>query len=875
MNLTRFKDYFKREGKYGFAAFLIPFLIMFLAYLSIGIYWGSSRSVLASDAFSQFSNFHASFNNMLHGEQSIFYTWNASLGLNYWSLISYYLGGIFTPIVFFFDNQNIPDALYLLTLIKIGCAGLAFWYYGKETYRISPWSVVGLSISYSLMSFVTAHSELIMWLDIFVYLPLVVLGINRVLEKGKSKLLFVSYFLLFISNFYFGFMIGVFTFAYFLVRVLSQPKQYKHRVLPYFITSILAGLSSMIMILPAVLDLSTNGETLTEMSKFKTEATAFWDIVIKNMIGVFDTTKYGSIPFIYVGILPLLFCLFYFVSNKIKLNQKIAYGSLFALLIASFYIEPLNLFWHGFHAPNMFLFRFSFLFSFLVVMLAGYGMEVFTKQDKGYFVSIALVLPILFVIAKFTSPKTSYDFVTPVHVLITILFILLYLTAIIFFQFKKISAKRLSILLLLMVSGEAFLNTSYMVNGILDDWNYASRSLYSEPYPNYKKLVDEADKQNKDEFYRLESLAPISSNDSFNYGYSGISMFSSIRNRHASGFLNDIGFRSRGTSLNVRYQNNTLFMDSLLGIKHNISDQIVNKYGFSSTSKAGKYQLYSNEYAMPLGMLTDDELYKLKFPKQNNLGTQKMLINHLAQLEEDYFTFKKPTVAETNNTQIIKKADNHVLYKEEKPNIAKSITYDIFVPAGNQAYLSLFPTNFGQLESSTATVLSQGTSYKSQINITGQYYNLGYFEKDTTLRFTLELYGTKEVELIDPPVVLMDTAKYQTAMKNIQEQGVDFKVDKRKASATVSTPEDKVMMTTIPYDKGWTVKVDGKKVATKPFKDAFLTFKVPSGEHQVTLSFLPPGFMIGLFLFIGSTLTYIGYYILISKRDNKKTEPSS
>ncbi|MGL5685469.1 MAG: YfhO family protein, partial [Vagococcus fluvialis] len=273
MNFSRFKQYFKQEGKYGFAAFSIPFLIMFIAYLSIGIYWGSDRSVLASDAFSQFSNFHASFNNVLHGKQSIFYTWNASLGLNYWSLISYYLGGIFTPLVFLFKNQNIPDALYLLTMLKIGCAGWAFWYYGKETYKISPWSVVTLSISYSLMSFITAHSELIMWLDVFIYLPLIILGINRVLEKGKSKLLFISYLLLFISNFYFGFMIGVFTVAYFFVRLISDFKANKKRILPYFLTSFLAGISSMVMILPAVLDLSTNGETLTEMSKLKTEAT--------------------------------------------------------------------------------------------------------------------------------------------------------------------------------------------------------------------------------------------------------------------------------------------------------------------------------------------------------------------------------------------------------------------------------------------------------------------------------------------------------------------------------------------------------------------------------------------------------------------------
>lgn len=869
MNFNQIKNHFKREGKYGLAAFAIPFFIMMFVYLSIGIYWGSDRSILASDAFSQFSNFHASFNNVLHGDQSIFYTWNASLGLNYWSLVSYYLGGVFTPIVFFFKNENIPDALYLLTLIKIGSAGFSFWYYAKNTYKIPQWSHVTLSVSYALMSFITAHSELIMWLDIFMYLPLIILGINRVMDKGKSILLFVSYLLLFISNFYFGFMIGIFSVCYFFARLATKPKQYKKAIVPYFITSILAGLSSMIMILPAFLDLKTNGETLTEMSKFKTEATAFWDIIIKNMVGVFDTTKYGSIPFIYVGLLPLIFCLFYFVTKKVNLKNKIAYGSLFILLITSFYLEPLNLFWHGMHAPNMFLFRFSFLFSFLVVMLAGYGWEKFSKDDSGALVSIAIILPILFVLAKLTAPKGSYEFASLTQLLVTILFILLYLTAIIFFQLKKLSGKKLAVLLLLMVSGEAFLNTSYMLNGILTDWNYASRSLYSEPYPNYKKLVDKADDANKDNFYRLESLAPISSNDSFNYGFSGVSMFSSIRNRHSSTFLNDLGYRSRGTSLNTRYQNNTLFMDSLVGIKHNISDQPVNKFGFNSTGKAGKYQLYENDYAMPLGVLTGENLYKIKFPKNDNLGAQTALINQLSNYNDTYFSFSKPTLVDSKNTSIVHKENNRVSFKEIKPNIAKVIDYDIFIPAGNQAYLSLFPSDFGQIESSSATIRSQGSSYKSQINITGQYYNLGYFEKDSTLRFSLELYGTKDVDLIDPPVVLMDTNKYQSAMKEINNHALDFNVSGRKAKATIETPEDQVLMTTIPYDKGWTAKIDGKKVKTKDFKDAFLTFNVPKGKHSIELSFLPPGIIPGSLLFILGIGSFSGYYYFLSKRKIK------
>lgn len=869
--LSNMKKTFKTSGKFGLLAFIVPVLVMIGVYLSLGIYPGSTRSVLASDAFSQFSNFHASFNNVLHGKQSIFYTWNASLGLNYWSLISYYLGGIFTPIVFFFNNQNIPDALYLLTLLKIGTAGLSFWYYSKETYKLPNLSHVTLAICYSLMSFATAHSELIMWLDIFMYIPLIFLGINRILDKGKSALLFVSYFLLFVSNFYFGFMVGLFSFLYFVARVAINASFYKKRIIPYLTTSILAGIASMVMILPAVFDLRSNGETLSAIGHLKTEATAFWDIVIKNMIGVFDTTKYGSIPFIYVGLLPLIFCLFYFCSEKNKTKNKIAYAGLFIILILSFYIEPLNLFWHGMHAPNMFLFRYSFLFSSLVVILAGYGWEKFSKSDMPLMIVIVLSLAVLFSIAFFASSKDSYTYVTLGQYILTILFLGLYLASMYFYYGNQLPKHTFVFLLLLIVAGEAYINTSFMLNGILNDWNYASRSLYSEPYPDYKALVDKANNSNKKSFSRLESLSPISSNDGFNYGYSGISMFSSIRNRHSSALLNELGFRSRGTSLNIRYQNNTLLMDSLMGIKYNISNQDVLKYGFNPTNSQGKYTLYANDKALPLGILTNNDLYKLKLPVHDNLGAQTTLINQLADLNDVYYTFTNPTVMTTQNALITNLPNNRVSIKEQKPNEAKTITYQVSVPAGKQAYVSLFPNNFGDLKSSNAKITTQNVSYETQIGITGQYYNLGYFKEDAIVEFSVSFYGTDTIELINPPVVLLDIPKFDAAIKSMETKGVDFKINGRKATAHVETPEEQVVFTTIPYDKGWTVKIDNKKVAIKDFQDGFLTFTVPKGNHEIELSFLPPGFIIGVICFISATGAFILYYRLMKTKKRKKT----
>lgn len=775
------KSFFRENGRYAAASFLIPFLILALVYLSIGIYPGSSRSILASDAFSQFSNFHASFRNVLLGKQSIFYTWNASLGLNYLSLISYYLGGIFTPLVFFFPNQMMPDALYVLTLLKVGCAGLAFWFLAR-TFKIPRWGHVALSVSYALISFITAHSEIIMWLDAFFYLPLVILGIHRVMDLKRPKLLFISYLLLFLSSFYMGFMIGVFSFLYFIARLLTNWSEYKKTIVPYGITSLLAGGASMIIVLPAVLDLRSNGEALSQITTLKTEATSYLDLIMKNMIGVYDTTKYGSIPFVYAGLLPLVLCLFYFASRKVPLKNKFLYGSLFAILIASFYLVPLNLFWHGMHAPNMFLFRYAYLFSFLVLLLAGKGWEKIEQDDRGLLLGIILVVAALFAVAWGIKPEGSYTYVTMTSFVLTVVFLGIYAFAVGFYQHKKLSFNHLSILLLLIMSAEALVNTNSMIHGILDDWNYASRSLYTDPYPDLKALVNET-KKDSDSFYRLENLDPVSANDSINYGYSGISLFSSIRNRNSSSYLDKLGFRSRGTNLNIRYNNNTLLMDGFTGIKYNISknESTFSKYGFRQAGQSGDYTLYQNVNALPLAFTAPLSVNDVEQPVTDNLTSQTNLINTLSGLNEQYFTFYTPTLKNQLNTTITKTTTG-VTYSETADNQPKELTWEVHVPANTQAYLSLFPTNFAQLESSSATITVNGTSRKTQINISGQYYDLGYYPQETTVTFTASFYGTKEISFMEPKVVGLDVVAYQAAMNQIKEKGVEMEATGRKAS---------------------------------------------------------------------------------------------
>ena len=238
-------------------SFMVPVVILFLVFLSQNIYWNSERTILASDGFHQYVIFAQNLRNILHGSDSIFYTFTSGLGLNFYALISYYLGSFLSPLVYFFDLKSIPDAIYIFTLIKVGLIGLSTYYSLSKMYSkiIKPFILV-LSTSYALMSFTISQIEINMWLDVFVLIPLILLGLNRLLNQQKIVLYYICLTLLFIQNYYFGFMATIFLTLYFLVQ-LQVDWSWKvifRKTINFTIVSILSGLSSSIMLLPTFLD---------------------------------------------------------------------------------------------------------------------------------------------------------------------------------------------------------------------------------------------------------------------------------------------------------------------------------------------------------------------------------------------------------------------------------------------------------------------------------------------------------------------------------------------------------------------------------------------------------------------------------------------
>lgn len=823
------KSFFKTYWTY-FISFIIPVVIMSGVYLSQGIYWNSDTSPLLGDGFHQYVIFDVALRNILHGNGSLFYTFTSGLGLNFYALSSYYLGSFLSPLVYFFNLSNMPDAVYLTTLLKFGLIGLSTFFSLNKLFQSIPQPLkLALSTSYALMSFTVSQLEIKTWLDVFILIPLIITGLHILITQKKRLLYFTSLSILFIQNYYFGYMTALFLIFWYLCQISWDFKNRKSSFLDFVVTSFLAGMASLMMTLPTLFDLQTHGEKLTAITKLKTDSSWYLDIFAKQFIGSFDTTKYGSIPMIFVGLLPFILTILFFTIKSIKFHVKLIYALFFTFLIASFYIEALDLFWQGMHTPNMFLHRYAWIFSTLLIYTAA---EVLNRLKElklwNLFISLFLVLTGFWATVYF---KSHYSFLTDLNILLTLEFFVVYSLLLLAVIRKFISVNLFAILLSLFITAEICLNALSQMEGIAKEWAFASRSAYNRDVTAMGSIIEQIDNP----FTRTEKLQIQTGNDSMKFNYNGISQFSSVRNRSASTSLDKLGFKSSGTNLNLRYANNSILADSLFGIQYNISETPLDKYGFQEIYKKDHLTLYKNQLSLPIAFATQS-IYKDVNFNNHTLDNQALFINQLANLNLDYFY---PIAYD-------KKYNSDGLTSiTSSANEDARIDYQIEVPQNSQVYLSFSNLHFTNDKQKKIDILINSEKKTFTTDNAFNFFNLGYTEEQKTFNISVSFPGNSQVSFETPTFYRLDTQALTEAIQKIKEQPVEVSTSKNKVFATYEVKQDSSIFFTIPYDKGWSAYQDGKKLEIKQAQTGFMKVDVPKGKGTITLSFIPNGFVIG------------------------------
>ncbi len=807
-----------------FMSFLIASLIIILIYALNHIYPFGNKTILTMDMSGQYVNYLMYFKHFITGHGNIFYNFSMNLGSNAYGLFAYYISSPLNFLLLFFNEQNITEGILLLNIIKLGLCALSMSILINKTTKNNNYNTIIFSVMYALMSYNLVYSQNIMWLDGCIWLPIVILGLNNILNNKSYFVYVFSLIICIISNFYTGYMVGLFTVmwmtANLIIKYKNKDKNFKQITLKYIKATIIILLISSIILIPVLINLVNSKMDIKGNSfQFGLYYNQFTSIS-RYFIGAFSKEQLGfGAPNVYCGMITLVLAISYFVNKKIPSIEKMIYGFLMLIIYIAFSLIPLNLLFHMLQEPVFFTFRYSFIFSFMLIFLSSKSAERFKELETQDYIKIVIAVCIMislincFQLSSINNKKE----------LITIVFLII--NSFIFYLSQK-KKTLIKILCVTMISLEVFAN-GYL---IIKNMEYVEKSEFVNFVKEEEKRVNKY-KSNDNEFYRIESKIRRSINDSYLFNYNGMMHYSSLYGKKNQEILNNYGLRHSLIPDNC--SDTTPVMMSLLGIKYAFNKNEYELYYNSDDYDNYDKYVYKYKYALPLGYGVSNKL--------KNLSLTNNPINNINETLKSMTNTKK-NVFETYDV------DN--IYDFEKGDDELFILIDCLEE--KQTNIKIYFDN--NLIKDTR-VIKDGAN--TLVYIPSRVKKVTIRKEKETSKINLKLYKYHN-EIFKEC--------YNRLNKNV------LKIEKnneRYIKASINNKKKTLLFTSIVYEKGWKVKINGKKVNTIELPNGFTGIEVPKGNNTIEFKYIPIGFTLGMYTSI------LGFIFLICDIINNKKSKRS
>lgn len=823
-------------------AFIIPIILMILLYMSVGVI-GGNKSILTVDLQDQYVEFFNALKNIFDGKIGLFYSFSKTLGGNMFGLIAYYLLSPFNLIIMFFSRLTMPQAILLINILKIGTTGLTSYIYFNKTFKNNEKTSIMFSFIYSLMAYNIAYSQNIMWLDGVILLPLIFLGIDKLIEK-KPTLFYITMTLSIIFNYYIGYMLCIASLIYFIYKNYLKENKINIKSTIYFIKILLLSvLTSSVILLPSVISLLSGkaGDFLGQL--VPNQKFALLDLITRFYIGNFKNSDIlGKLPNIYISLITIPLIIYYFYNKKIDKKEKKATLILLSVFIVSLSISTINVIWHMFKHPIGFPFRYSFIFDFILLIIAYKSLLKVDKIEKEFikkFLLIGFILTIL--IDKLIYTGTMYY-----KALGTFILLVIYL-----YYLKQRKSKSISTIILLLVTAEMFLNSFLIVLNI----KYEDKKDYENFVTDNSYIIDKLNEK-ENTFFRLEKDYSYSTNDEMLLNYNGISHFSSVYEEKNNKFLkNYFGIFNRFYITN--YNGSTPVSNLLFNIKYLLTHQ--EKEYYNKIDEYNDIIVYENTYNLPLGFMVDKEITTLELTKNEPFINQNQILTTMNSNIDNVFR-KENYKLKLNNLEV--KETKTKKYTKINSNDKASLVFEITKKNDGILYAYLPTDKYKRVD-----VKLNGESIidiNDENYYQGNILELSNVKTNETIILEIILLEN-ELDLIDYMFYTLDQNKLEQAYNTLNENDKliieEYKTENIKANINV-TKDNQILYTSIPYDKGFKIYVNDKE--TKPIKifDTLIGLELEKGNNKIEIKYEQRG------LKLGTTLSLLGIVLFIVTKKN-------
>ena len=842
--------------------FFIPFVLMFIVYAIFRVHPFGDNSVLVLDLNGQYVYYFEALRDALWGDSSLIYSWSRNLSGEMFGIFGYYLASPFTIIPMIFPRTLMLEALQIMQLAKMGAAAVTFAVYLRHKKSYKPSSIIIFAVLYATMSYMIVQLMNPMWLDGIIYLPLIILGLEKLIDGGKITPFAIPLSLMFMANFYIGYMVGFFVVLYTLYYYFSKDKligikKTLKAIAKITIGVVIAVMCASIILIPVYSSLSQGKLEFTQPDFSMKAQFAFEQFFTKLMPFSYDTVNVQGLPSIFCGCITVLLIPLFFLNKKITTRKKASSALLLASLILCMYISTIDIAWHGFQVPNWLPFRYSFTFSFVMLIMAIECFENFSGiKRKEIGLSFAGILAyILYIEGRGYSHITGITEIIPSIFFFTVFFILLML-------FSKKQSKKMSVIILGAICLEMIAVSYDDLKKIDKDVVYSKYSSYQQYIADGRETVDIIEDMDNS-LYRSEKTFHRTVNDPMAFGLKGLSHSSSTLNAKVINMLGKLGFTSRGHY--TKYMGATPFTDSIFGVKYLLNkNQEIHNYKYLFSNKG--IEVYENPYALSMGFMVNNRVSDLFLYDMNVFENQNALMDAMIDNGTGSQILKRifpENILYENMTHQM--AGDHSLYTPTVKGINAHIEYKMIAPSDDVIY-AFFPSNYERtmnlwVNNNFVRVFYEGDNYS--------IVELGKFEKGE--EFSLIATPTKEeAYIIEECFYYLDKSLLEE-YTNILREG-EWNITKHTDTyleGEIIAKQNQIMFTSIPYEKGWQIEVDGKKVEPKMLLDSLIGIEVPEGKHTVTMKFMPSYFIISIIISIVGLGLMILIFIIENGKPNK------
>ena len=863
-------------------AFLIPFVGMLVVmlisqYEPFGMY-----SMLYSDCYHQYYPFFLAFRQALRSGDSLLYSWSVGLGMDYLGLISYYLASPLNLLSVIVPEKWLLEYFSLMTPIRLGLAGLFFAVFLKKTFRKEDISIAIFGGFYGLCAWAMGYMWNVMWLDTFALLPLVALGTISLLRDKKFILYTVTLFLSVYSNYYIGFFTCIFVLLLFVCYQICRWESGKK----FFLDLCrIAFFSALAIAMTAILTLPAFAALQTTQSSVNNFPTGFrlniadqntWlglldamRQVAGNMFGGVEPTFKEGLPNLYCGVGTIFLAFLYLMARGVKLRDKICSVALLIFFMLSVIIRQLDYIWHGFHFTNMIPYRFTFLFSFVLLYMA-YRAWNMRRSFRVWQVVTAGGLTLILMscsnlIIKWTG-KDSWIFVAYNASLLVI-----YLATMIYSQrpveiteestpeeileFKqslKLRRIRARAILLVALAVEICLNLlnfglNFTGTNVI---NYPKGTTFAESMVRYMK-----EREEDTLFYRAETSHAQTLNDGALNGYYGISAFTSSANVKVTEFMKSLGYGAKNTYNRYCYEEASPVSNLFLGIKYMIDREAKDTQStyFTQIHRFGEVSLVENQAYLPLGFLAERELADQEFRNNNNFRFQNDLMKSATGLRADVWK----TISGDNLT--IEGLDVNVTDQNDSGYCAyngaingSSVRYFYTVDSDGFMCIDLnFPKR------NNVTILKNDVELYSETTSLQQMLAVG----DVAVGDVVEIRATckaGEDGTLTVTAAILNEERFFEGYDVLSASVLELtEFSNTKVTGVINCDRDGLLYTSIPQNGNWSVTVDGREAEVVLTGDVMVGVELTEGAHEVTFTYRNDAFSLGWKISLGCVLVLV------------------